>query len=107
MAPAAAPARAGLSVRGLPPNIFAVVMATGIVSLALNGAGYQLLAHTLFWLNVGVYAVLVSFSSSGPWATGPISWADMGSHAKAPGFFTLVVAPCEGVNTCEATRFSR
>src|SRR5438067_8174374 len=54
-APSASP---GLSVRELPPNIFAVVMATGIVSLALNGAGYRVLAHSLFWLNVSLYALL-------------------------------------------------
>ena len=54
-----APARAGLSVRGLPPNIFAMVMATGIVSLAVNGAGHAILAHILFWLNVGLYAILL------------------------------------------------
>jgi tellurite resistance protein TehA-like permease len=62
----AAPAKPGLSVRDLPPNIFAVVMATGIVSLALHGAGYHLLSHALFWLNVGLYAVLserVNFST--------------------------------------------
>src|SRR5262245_56500591 len=44
--------------RHLPPNIFAVVMATGIVSLALNGAGFRLPSLLLFWLNVGLYAVL-------------------------------------------------
>ena len=51
--------------RALPPNIFAAVMATGIVSLAVNGAGYRLLAHALFWLNVGLYAVLAALPVSG------------------------------------------
>ncbi len=54
----AAPVGPELSVRGLPPNIFAIVMATGIISLAVHGAGCRLLAHGLFWLNVGLYAVL-------------------------------------------------
>lgn len=51
-------ARAGLSVRDLSPNIFAIVMAAGIVSLAVHGAGYSIAAHVLFWLNVGLYALL-------------------------------------------------
>jgi len=36
---ACAPTRPALSARDLSPSIFAIVMATGIVSLALNGAG--------------------------------------------------------------------
>jgi tellurite resistance protein TehA-like permease len=52
------PAKPAFNVRELPPNIFAMVMATGIVSLAVNAAGYRLLAYGLFWLNVGLYAVL-------------------------------------------------
>jgi len=47
-----------LSARDLSSSIFAIVMATGIVSLALNGAGWPLLALGLFWLNVAVYAIL-------------------------------------------------
>lgn len=96
----AAPAKLGLSVRDLPPNIFAVVMATGIVSLALNSAGYRIIAYSLFWLNVCLYAVLgvllvirVLFHRAN-------LVADLGSHAKAPGFFTLVAAPCVLGNQC-------
>jgi tellurite resistance protein TehA-like permease len=99
MAPAA-PGRAGLSVRRLPPNIFAVVMATGIVSLAVNGAGLPVLAHVLFWLNVGLYAVLLVLLSVRTLRHRADLAADLASHAKAPGFFTLVAAPCVLGNQC-------
>jgi tellurite resistance protein TehA-like permease len=96
----AAPAKPGFNVRDLPPNIFAIVMATGIVSLAVNAAGYRPLAYGLFWLNVGLYAVLwilvilrlVRYPAN--------LVADLRSHARAPGFFTLVAAPCVLGNQC-------
>lgn len=91
---APAPANPGPSVRDLPPNIFAMVMATGIVSLALHGAGYPLLAHALFWLNVGIYAVLSVLLLTRLLRYPANLAADLRSHAKAPGFFTLVAAPC-------------
>jgi tellurite resistance protein TehA-like permease len=96
----AAPAKPGLSVRDLPPYIFAVVMATGIVSLALNGAGYHLIAYALFWLNIGLYAVLSVLLLARVLRYRANVAADLRSHAKAPGFFTLVAAPCVLGNQC-------
>lgn len=93
MAPATS-AQPGLSVRDLPPNIFAVVMATGIVSLALNGADFPLPAHALFWLNVGLYVALCILLLVRTVRYRTQLAADLRSHAKAPGFFTLVAAPC-------------
>jgi tellurite resistance protein TehA-like permease len=77
-----------------------MVMATGIVSIALHGAGYLLLAYCLFWLNVALYAIL--------WVLLVIRFlhfrthllADLRGHARAPGFFTLVAAPCVMGNQC-------
>jgi tellurite resistance protein TehA-like permease len=96
----AAPGRAGRNVRGLPPNIFAVVMATGIVSLALNGADHSILAHILFWLNVGLYAILLVLLLVRTLRYRADLAADLASHARAPGFFTLVAAPCVLGNQC-------
>lgn len=75
-------------------------MATGIVSLALNGAGWTLVARALFWLNVGVYAVLGILLLVRVLRYRAHLAADLGSHAKAPGFFTLVAAPCVLGNQC-------
>jgi tellurite resistance protein TehA-like permease len=96
----AAPARLALGVRDLPPNIFAIVMATGIVSLAANGAGYSFLAQMLFWLNVGFFAVLSALLVARVLSHRAELAADLQSHAKAPGFFTLVAGPCVLGNQC-------
>ena len=92
--------RAGSNVRSLPPNIFAMVMATGIVSLAANGAGHSILARVLFWLNVGLYAVLLVLLVIRTLRYRADLAADLASHARAPGFFTLVAAPCVLGNQC-------
>src|SRR5262245_58015405 len=96
----AAPAGPGLGVRGLPPNIFAVVMATGIVSLAADGAGHPFVARALFWLNVGLYAVLSVLLLTRVLRHRADLVADLRSHSKAPGFFTLVAGPCVLGNQC-------
>lgn len=83
---------AARSVRDLPANIFAVVMATGIVALAVNAAGWPTGGHLLFWVGVATYAVLwiltitrcILYSSS--------VYTDFTSHARAPAFFTIVAA---------------
>jgi tellurite resistance protein TehA-like permease len=93
-------AKAGLSVRGMPPNIFAMVMATGIVSLAVNGAGMSVVAHALFWLNIGLYTALWVLLITRLLRYRANLSADLRSHAKAPGFFTLVAAPCVLGNQC-------
>lgn len=87
-----APSR--IDVSQLPPNIFAVVMATGIVSLAANGAGYPVVANALFVLNAVIYPVLLGLLLIRLlWHRRPLV-SDLTNHAKAPGFFTLVAGPC-------------
>jgi tellurite resistance protein TehA-like permease len=88
------------AVRDLPPNIFAIVMATGIVSLAAGGAGYDAVAHALFWLNVGLYGFLTTLLVVRALRHHPQLVADLRSHAKAPGFFTLVAGSCVLGNQC-------
>jgi tellurite resistance protein TehA-like permease len=94
------PASRGLSPRDLPPNIFAMVMATGIVSLALFGAGFRIAAHVLFWLNVCLYGALAILLLVRVLRYRVALAADLGNHAKAPGFFTLAAAPCVLGNQC-------
>ena len=81
-----------MTVRDLPPNIFAVVMATGIVSIAALSGGMTAIAWGLFGLNLLLYAVLwvllIARCVVHPRAVGD----DLHSHAKAPGFFTIVAA---------------
>lgn len=84
----------GLSVRDLPPSIFAAVMATGIVSLAVNGAGLRGLAVALFAVNLALYLVLGGLLAARCARHFDAVWADLHDHAKAPGFFTMVAATC-------------
>ena len=81
-------------VAGLPPNIFAVVMATGIVSLAAAGAGYGAVAYALFVLNAVLYPVLLALFVVRLATARAAVAADFTDHAKAPGFFTMVAGPC-------------
>jgi tellurite resistance protein TehA-like permease len=59
-----------LAVRGADPRAFAMVMATGIVSVALHQAGSPFLSAALLWVAVAGFVVLV----------GGFSW-------RAAGFF--------------------
>jgi tellurite resistance protein TehA-like permease len=88
---ATAPASAR-SVRDLPPNIFAIVMATGIVALAVNGAGWPVGGHALFWIGLAAYGVLWVLTAGRCIRHWPAVRADLTSHARAPGFFTVVAA---------------
>lgn len=83
-----------LDVSQLPPNIFAIVMATGIVSLAANGAGFSMAANVLFAINVVIYPLLMVLLVIRAFAHRQDFVSDLTSHAKAPGFFTTVAAPC-------------
>ena len=78
----------------LPPNIFAVVMATGIVSLAAAGSEFRLVGIVLFVANVVLYlAFLCAFVARIAIARHDVA-ADLIDHAKAPGFFTMAAGPC-------------
>lgn len=76
----------------LPPNMFALVMATGIVAIAMKGAGFPVAAHGLFWIGVAAYALLWCLLGIRCAQFRNAVVADLGSHARAPGFFTLVAA---------------
>jgi tellurite resistance protein TehA-like permease len=93
-------ASATSAVRDLPPNIFAIVMATGIVSLAAAGAGFATVAQVLFWLNVVLYAVLTALIVMRLVHYREQLATDLRSHAKAPGFFTIVAGSCVLGNQC-------
>lgn len=76
----------------LSPAYFALVMSTGIISIAALMLGQSAIAHVLFVLNVGFYVVL--------WALFVLRLvyfpramaADLTDHLRSPGFFTAVAA---------------
>ncbi len=79
-------------VRELAPSIFAMVMATGIVSIAVTVEGLAGADLGLFWLNIVLYGVLWLLLGLRCLYYGDRVRADMHDHGRAPGFFTLVAA---------------
>jgi tellurite resistance protein TehA-like permease len=76
----------------MPPNIFAVVMATGIVALAMNAAGWPAAGRVLFWVGAAAYATLWILTAARCARYWPAVRTDLTAHARAPGFFTAVAA---------------
>jgi tellurite resistance protein TehA-like permease len=90
------------------PGYFALVMATGIVSLAAHFLGHEYLAQALLWLNVVAFAVL--------WAITAIRFVryraqliyDLTHHARGVTFLTKVAATCVlGTQFAVLTTFMR
>jgi tellurite resistance protein TehA-like permease len=93
--PARAPAMGPpYSLADLPTNLFAIVMATGIVSISANGESWRPVALALFWLNAALYFLLGCLVALRCIRFPDRVLADYASHAKAPGYFTLVAGSC-------------
>lgn len=91
----------------LYPGYFALVMATGALSIALYLLQHAAIAYALFVLNVLAYGML--------WALLLLRFiyfrarvaADLVDYARAPGFFTLVAGTCVlGTNIAVTTRLT-
>lgn len=78
--------------QGLNPAYFAMVMATGIVSLAADQIGMAAVASALFRLNVAAYLFLWLLTVlRAAWFPREL-WRDLVDHQRGPGFFTSVAA---------------
>jgi len=78
--------------RRLSPAYFALVMATGIVSIAADREGFRTIATALLWLNTGQYLVLWILTS---WRLLRYRRAlvdDLTDHGSGPGFLSTVAA---------------
>ena len=76
------------------PGYFALVMATGIVSIAAFLLGMTLIARILLIVNVVAYVVLWLLMLWRLLFYFPRVVADVKSHARGPGFFTLIAGTC-------------
>ena len=74
----------------LPPAGFAVVMATGIVSIGAHLQALPRLAHALFALNILAWTALCAMNVLRLWRHRARFLDDLTSHVRAPGFFTAV-----------------
>jgi tellurite resistance protein TehA-like permease len=76
------------------PGYFALVMATGIVSIASFLTGMETVAWWLFHLNKVAYVVLWILTLIRLLRYFPKFAEDITSHARGPGFFTIVAGTC-------------
>ena len=82
------------AVRTLAPGYFALVMATGIVSVAMHNHGLPAISTALLWLTVGEYVVLVVLYVARMVFFRAAVVADFEDPARAFGYFTFVAGTC-------------
>ncbi len=80
------------AVRTLSPGYFALVMATGIVSIAMQNHRVYAVSVVLLWVTVLEYSVLIAMYLWRLTAFRPAVLADMWDPARAFGYFTFVAA---------------
>lgn len=81
-------------IENLFTGYFALVMATGIVSIAAHLLDVPWIARPLLALNVAAYAVLGAMLLVRLFAHPRRVMEDLRDHQKGPGFFTVVAATC-------------
>jgi tellurite resistance protein TehA-like permease len=82
------------TIENLSPAYFALVMATGIVSIACYRLQLFLPAQVLFWFNIVAFVVLWALYGLRIVLHTRRFWSDLTDHQRAPGFFTVVAALC-------------
>lgn len=80
--------------RDLSPAYFAMVMATGIVSLGAYKLAMPIVAKTLFAINLVAYCILVGLTVVRMTRYPKPFFADLIDHQRGPGFFTFVAGSC-------------
>jgi len=81
-------------VRRLSPDCFALVMATGIVSVAADQHGMHAVAQGMFWLNLVIYVWLLALSALRLACFRSEMTADFIDPSRGAGFLTVAAATC-------------
>ena len=76
------------------PGYFALVMATGIVSLAWHFQGFERIARDLFWLNIPAYLLLWGITITRLIRFRSDLVNDLAGHARGATFLTTIAATC-------------
>jgi len=76
------------------PGYFALVMATGVVSIACQLLGLRPVALALIAVNWVAFAVLWILTFIRVFRFRDVLLRDMSDHERAPGFFTIVAGTC-------------
>jgi tellurite resistance protein TehA-like permease len=78
------------AVRGLTPGYFALVMATGIISVGLNLTAHRALSVPLLWVTVAAFVVLLVLNICRLIAFREALVDDFEDPRRAFGFFTVI-----------------
>lgn len=81
-------------IEGLAPSYFAMVMATGIISIAANLLRMKWVAFGLFYINILAYIILWILTLARLIFFPKRMLNDLNTHATGPGYFTLVAGTC-------------
>jgi len=76
------------------PGYFALVMATGIISIAAFLLAMAPIAYALLAINIVAYVVLILLLLCRLIFFRSRVWADLQSHGRGPGFFTVIAGSC-------------
>jgi tellurite resistance protein TehA-like permease len=82
------------AVADLFPGYFALVMATGITSIAANLLGMIWVAVALLYVNIAAFVVLWAMLLARLAFFFKKALADLNDHVRGPGFFTVVAGTC-------------
>lgn len=80
--------------QSLFPGYFALVMATGVVSIACQFLGMRPIALALIGVNWIAYGSLWALTIVRALRFRPLLLGDISDHQRAPGFFTIVAGTC-------------
>src|SRR5699024_6036198 len=83
-----------LKLKTLSPSYFALVMATGIISIAAYFEDFIAIAYFLFYVNIVFLLTLFCFFFYRAIFYKKQLLEDFRSYEKGPGFFTIVAALC-------------
>ncbi len=86
--------KAGSLIAAMPPAYFALIMSTGIVSIACHVLGFRFLAIILFWLNLASFLILWVLTIWRLVCYPRLMFADFTSHTRGVEFFTTVAGTC-------------
>jgi tellurite resistance protein TehA-like permease len=81
-------------IAALNPAYFALVMATGIVSIASHLLNLSWIARGLFGLNMAAFLILTALTAARLWIFPHRLYANLVDHKRGVGFFTSVAACC-------------
>lgn len=81
-------------IKGLFPAYFALVMSTGIISIAAHLLDFPIISIVLFWINNFLFAVMLLMFLCRVVFYFSAFTDDLKNHAKGAGFLTLVAASC-------------